>query len=139
MGNRGCQEKYVPGTGSCCDESCPAWAASRGKLFPVVGAAEAVPRKLCLPQRGTWRGSNEGPPSSQGWSKRAAGVVEGAGLARTGKPTAACSSLRGSCKDEGAETFLSEGRGGGRDTKCRLGGSGWALSQLFFTRQVVQP
>lgn len=34
------------------------------------------------------------------------GVVEGAGLARAGNPTAACSSLKGSCKVERAEVFF---------------------------------
>lgn len=33
---------------SCCDKSHPAWPASSGNLFPMVGAAEAVPGKLCL-------------------------------------------------------------------------------------------
>lgn len=59
-------------------------------------------------------------------------MVEGAGLARAGNPTAACSNFKKNCKDERAEVFFSIEVSG-------VKAAGWVLTRPTLTRQVVRP
>jgi len=64
--------KYNQEMHSCCDESRPAWPASRGNLFLMAGTAEVVLQKLCP------------------WMKRDVGRIEGRATIHPGLEQMCC-------------------------------------------------